>query len=148
MEVILLQDVKKVGKKGQIINVSDGYAKNFLFPKKLAVIASSKGIEIKNEQDRQKKEEYEANKKKAQELKELLKDIIVQVSAKGGKDGRMFGSISAKEVCEELKKQFGYDVDRKKVIGENQIKTFGVTQLKFELFKDVVATVKVQVKEQ
>ncbi len=146
MEVILLQDVSKLGKKGQIIKVSDGYAKNFLFPRRLAIVATQKGIEIKNEQDKAKREEFEANRKKAQELKATLSDLTVEVFSTAGKEGKMFGSISGKEVCEALKAQYGYEVDRKKIVGDNQIKVFGESQIKVELFKDVIATINVEVK--
>lgn len=146
MEVILLQDVSKLGKKGQIIKVSDGYAKNFLFPRKLAIVASQKGIEIKNEQDKAKREEYEANRKAAIALKGEIAKVTVEVFATAGKEGKMFGSISGKEVCEALKSQFGFDVDRKKIVGDNQIKVFGESQMKAELFKDVIATINVEVK--
>lgn len=147
MEVILLQDVKKVGKKGEVVKVSDGYAKNFLLAQKLAVPASEKGLEIKHEQDANAKAKYEADKKAAQELKEKLKEVVVHTIATGGKEGKMFGAISGKQVCEELEKQYGYVVDRKKFVGENSVKSFGTTELKIELFKDVIATIKVEVKE-
>lgn len=147
MEVILLQDVKKVGKKGQIIKVSDGYAMNFLFPRKLAVNATEGGLKVKAEQDKKAHDEWEANKAKALELKEKLEKVVVKLTASTGKDGRMFGAISTKEIVEELKKQFGFEVDKKKFIGETTIKTLGVTILKNELFKGVVAQVKCEVKE-
>lgn len=147
MEVILLQDVKKVGKKGEVVKVSDGYAANFLFPKKLAVNATQKAQEIKAEQDKQAKEDYEAHKQKAIELKGKIESVSVVLYASSGKDGKMFGAISTKEVTEELKKQHNIDIDKKKFIGESSIKNIGTTILKNELFKGVVAQVKVEVKE-
>jgi len=147
MEVILLSDVKNVGKKGQIVNVSDGFAKNLLLPRKLAVMATTHSREIKQEQDEKAAELYAANKQKALDLKAKLEAVTVNIVATSGSDGRMFGSISSKEVVEELKKQHNLEVDKKKFIGESIIKCLGVTNLKNELFKGVVATIKVNVKE-
>lgn len=147
MEVILLQDVKKVGKKGEVVKVSDGYAKNFLLARHLAVIASEKSLEIKDQQDKEAKALYEQNKAKAKELKEKIEKITVEIEATSGGQGKMFGAVSNKQICEELEKQYGFVVDKKKFIGDSTIKTFGLSILKVELFKDVVAQVKVNVKE-
>ncbi len=147
MEVILLSDVKNVGKKGQIVDVSDGYAMNFLYPRKLAVAATTKGKEIKEQQDKEAKELYEANKAKAIELKAQIESIRLEFKAKCGNDGRMFGAISSKEIVEQLKTKYSIVVDKKKIVGESSCKTFGTSKIKIELFKDVIATINVDVKE-
>jgi len=147
MEVILLADVKKIGKKGQIVKVADGYAMNFLIKQHLAVNATEKGREIKAEQDKKAAEEYAANKALAEELKQKIESIRVIVKAKGGADGRMFGCISTKEVVQELSKQHGLVIDKKKIISDVNINCFGTTKLKVELFKGVIATLNVEVKE-
>lgn len=145
MQVILLQDVKKIGKKGSIVNVSDGYAKNYLIPHKLAVNATAKGMEIKQEQDAAAKALFDENKAKAQALKQTLADIVVKVGATAGKDGRMFGSISSKEIAEELQKQYQITVDKKKFVGTTMLKELGMHTVEVELFKDVIASFKVNV---
>ena len=147
MEVILLADVKKVGKKGQIIKVSDGYARNFLIPQKLAVAATTHQREIKEANDIKEKEEYQANKQKAIELKEQLEQLHIVTYAKSGANGAMFGAISTKEIARTLEEEHKIKIDKKKFIGETNIKTFGVTKLKLELFKDVIATLTVEVKD-
>ena len=146
MEVILLQDVKNVGKKGEIVKVADGYARNFLLARKMAVPASAKWIAIKNKQDQEEQERYKQAKQEAGELKNKLEETTVVIYATAGKEGKMFGAISARQICDEIKKQHGYDVDKKKFIGENSIKVLGTTVLENELFKGVVAKIKVDVR--
>lgn len=147
MEVILLSDVKKVGKKGEIIKVSDGYARNFLIPSKLAVPATAVNKDIKAKNDQKEKEEYEANKQKAIDLKNQLEKIHVIAYAKAGKEGNMFGAISTKEVASILENEHNIKIDKKKFVGETNLKSFGVHKLKLELFKDVYAVINVEIKE-
>lgn len=147
MKVILLKDVKNVGKEGQIVQVSDGYAKNFLLARKLAVPATEKSLEIKQQQDDFKAAEIERKRQEALVLKEKLEKVRVSLVASGGKDGRMFGAVSAKQICEALQKQHGLSVDKRKFVGENSATSFGTTKLKVELFKGVVAEVTVDIKE-
>ena len=147
MKVILLKDVKNVGKEGQIVVVSDGYAQNFLIARKLAVPATEKSLEIKKQQDDQRLQEYEANRQEALKLKERIESIRVVVFASGGKDGRMFGAVSAKQICEELQKQHKISVDKRKFVGDNTATSFGTTKFSIELFKGVKATLTVDVKE-
>lgn len=147
MKVIMLQDVKKVGKKDQVVEVSDGYAANFLIPKKLALPYNERNIS-----------QLEANKakvvaqaadRKAQALinkKELENNELVFVLAVGAK-GKAFGTITAKKIEEEIKVRFDIEVDRKKFIGFSPLNHLGVTVVQIELFKDVVANVKVSVKD-
>ena len=147
MKVILLQDVKNVGKKGEIKNVSDGYGMNFLIKRKLAVAATEKALEVKQEEDKEAKLLFEENKKKAIVLKNHLESLKIVIFNKGGKEGKMFGNVSTKQVVEEIRKQHNISLDKRKFIDANPIATFGVTKLKIELFKDVIATLSIEVKE-
>lgn len=142
MKVILLNDVKKLGKKGEIKEVSDGYARNFLFTRGLAVAASQTSLDVLNKQNEQKAKEDAENKEKALEVKELLskKEFVFKVKAK---DGRVFGSVSTKQIEDELKKQ-GIVVDKRKFVDKNPVTTLGYSNVKVELYKDVIGTVKVK----
>ena len=119
MKVILLEDVKKVGKKGSIVEVSDGYGSNFLIPRKLAVLVTKTSLEIKKTQDDNKAKEEQLKKEKAIELKEKIKNFTVELKAGTGKEGKLFGAISSKEIVEEYKKQFGVELDKRKFINFN-----------------------------
>ena len=147
MKVILLQDVKNVGKKGEIKTVSDGYGMNFLIKRKLAVAATEKALEVKKEEDKEAKILFEENKQKAIELKKHLESLKIVIFNKGGKEGKMFGNVSTKQVVEEFRKQYNISLDKWKFIDANPIASFGVTKLKIELFKDVIATLSIEVKE-
>lgn len=147
MKVILLQDVKSVGKKGQIVEVSDGYAMNFLIARKLAVKATEKSLELKQEEEKQQKQQIADKKQEMVILKQQLEQVSVIFEVKSGKDGKMFGSISTKQIAEELQNQYGYTIDKRKFLDHGPINAFGVTYLKLELFKEVIAQVKVEVKE-
>lgn len=147
MKVILLSDVKKVGKKGQIVEVSDGYGANFLIPNKLAVKATKTSLDIKNKQDEDMAKREEELKQEAIILKDKMEKLTVEIKAKGGKDGKMFGSISSKQIVEEYKKQFNIELDKRKFVDSNTISTFGYTKLKIELYKNVIGTIIVHVSE-
>ena len=145
MKVVLLADVKSQGKKGQVINVSDGYAKNFLFPKKLAVAADNQILtEIKGKEDAR-LHNIEMEKKAAQETAEKLKNITVNVKAQGGADGRTYGAVTVKDIAEALEKQHGIKVDRRKVTLDFPIRAFGVYILEVKLYTDVVGKITVSV---
>lgn len=148
MKVIMLQDVKGVGKKGQQIEVSDGYANNFLLPKRLAVKETAKSLEILINQKENARLLDEKNRKEAENLKDKLKDITVEFSTKSGKEGKMFGSISLKQVEEQLKSQFKITIDKRKFIDKGPISTFGFTRLQIELYKGVVGVINVHVSEE
>ncbi|MFA6739829.1 MAG: 50S ribosomal protein L9 [Bacilli bacterium] len=148
MKVIMLQDVKNVGKKDQVVNVSDGYAMNFLFPRNLAVKVSERSMEIKSEQESARQAEEATRKAEALTLKGKLEELTVTVQAKSGKDGKMFGSISTKQIVEVLKSQHQLVVDKKKFIHNAPIAVFGVTVMAIELYKGVVANLRVHVREQ
>lgn len=147
MEVILLVDVKKVGKKNQTVKVSDGYANNFLLKQKLAVPVSKKSVEILEEQKETARINEENNKKDAQALAERLKDITLEFTAKVGKDSKLFGSISLKQVEEEMKKQFNITIDKRKFIDKGPLDMLGIYKLRIELYKGVIGEIKVHIGE-
>lgn len=147
MKVILVEDVKSLGKKGDIVNVSDGYARNMLFPKKLGLEATSKNInDLKLQrahEDKVAKEQLDA----AQAFKAELETKEVTVSIKVGENGRTFGSVSTKELAEAAKEQLGYDIDKKKMQLSSPIKELGTTKVPIRLYPKVTAELKVVVKE-
>ena len=147
MKVILIEDVKSLGKKGQMVNVSNGYARNMLFPKKLGVEATPKNIKDlklqKAHEDKVAKENLEAAKK----FKEELETKQVTVSIKVGENGRTFGSVSTKEISEAAKAQLGYEIDKKKMQLANPIRELGTTMVPVKLHPQVTAELKVVVKE-
>ncbi|GAA0771334.1 50S ribosomal protein L9 [Clostridium subterminale] len=147
MKVILLQDVKSVGKKGEVVNASDGYARNFLFPKKLAQEANDVNMHIlnkKNEADRKKKlAEIEEAQKVANELKD--KEVIIY--AKSGDNGRLFGAITTKDISQEMENQLNITIDKKKIV-VNTIKTMGLYDVEVKLYPEISTKIKVIIKEQ
>ena len=147
MKVILLQDVKGVGKKNQIVEVSDGYGSNFLIPRKLAVRYSEKGVEVRDKQIQHEKDEFARKQLEAREVKAKIESITLEFTAPSSKDGRMMGTISEKVIVQELKDKYGIVVDKRKFIDKNPCNAFGYTRSKIELFKDVIATISVHVTE-
>ena len=147
MKIILLQDVKTLGKKGQTVDVSDGYARNFILPKKLGVEANAENMNNlklqKAHDDKVAKEQLEAAKEHAGKI-ETLK---VEVSIKSGKDGRTFGSISSKEIATELKAQHGIEIDKKKIVLDEPIRCVGTSIVSVRLHRDVTAKLNVHVSE-
>lgn len=147
MKVILLQDVKNIGKKNQVVEVSDGYAQNYLIPRRLAVKSTEKGLEVRDRQIQNEKDEYLRKKQEAELLAERINTLVLEFSASSSKDGRMMGTISQKQVVELLKEKYSIVVDKRKFQDKYPINAFGYTNLKIELFKDVFATIKVHVSE-
>lgn len=146
MKVILLQDVKAQGKKGDVVNVSDGYARNFLFPKKLAAEADATVMnELKNKQESLKHKEM-LERKAATELSEKLQGIIVKIEMSSGADGRLYGSITAKDIAEALEKDFGVTIDKRK-LSMDAIKTYGKYEIPVKLYSDISGTVNLVVTE-
>lgn len=148
MKVILLEDVKSLGKKGQVVNVNDGYARNFILPKKLGVEANGANM---NDLKLQKANEEKVAKEKLENAKELAKKIeesSIEIKIKAGNGGKVFGSISAKEIAVETKKQLSLDIDKKKIVLPETIKSLGVHNVNIKLHKDVTASLKVNVKAQ
>lgn len=145
MEVILLKDVKNVGKKDQIVSVSDGYAQNYLFKNKLAVPLTKKSKEILGEQQENARIAEEKKKQEAQELAVKLKDITLEFSLSVGKDNRPFGSISLKQVEEELFKQYSIQIDKRKFLDKGNLGEPGMHLLKIELYKGVIGVIRVHI---
>lgn len=148
MKVILLQDVKGVGKKNQQIEVSDGYAANFLIPRKLAVKVSEKSVEILAKQQEDARIAQEKAKEEAIKLKDKLKEITLEFKLKTGANGKVFGSISFKQVEEQLKTKFNINIDKRKIITKGPIDSLGITRLDIELFKGVIGVINVRVGEE
>lgn len=147
MKVILLQDVKSLGKKGDIVNVSDGYARNMLLKKGIGQAANGQNInDLKLQKANQEKVARE-NLEAAQKLAEEMKDKEVTVSVKAGEGGRVFGSVSSKEIAEAIRKQLGYEVDKKKVLLEAPVKALGYTEIGIKLHAKVTAKMRVHVVE-
>ena len=141
MKVILLSDVKKVGKKGEVVEVADGYARNFLLAKKLAVQESNKSREILEEQKKREELNQQELKKEAEIVKEKLEKMVFEFKVKSGKEGRVFGSVSTKAIVEELAKQ-GINIDKRKILDTQPISTLGTTVVKVELYKNVIGNIK------
>lgn len=145
MEVILLQDVKSLGKKGEIINVNNGYARNYILPKKLGIEANGKNL---NDLKLQKKNAEKVAKEKldaAQKLADDLKEKSVTVKIQSGVEGKVFGSISNKEISLEARRQLGLEIDKKKIVIPEPMKSLGTYHVNIKLHKDVTATLAVKV---
>ena len=148
MKVILQKDVKGQGKRGQLVNVSDGYARNFLFPKNLAVPANADNMNKMIMQDKAKKAQMAAEKAEAEAIAEQLKGCTVKIYAKSGSGGRLFGAVTSKEIAECLKAQYGLDVVKSKIVQEEPIKSFGTYDLKCKLGYEVAGNLHVVVAEE
>ncbi|MCD7736094.1 MAG: 50S ribosomal protein L9 [Lachnospiraceae bacterium] len=147
MKVILLQDVKSLGKKGEIVEVSEGYARNLLLKKGLGKEATGKNLnDLKLQKANAEKVAKEALEA-AQKLGKELKDREIRVEVKAGEGGRVFGSVSSKEIAEEVQRQLGYEIDKKKILLEAPIKTLGVTQVAIKLHAKVTTEIMVHVVE-
>jgi len=143
MKVILKEDVKKVGKKGEIVNVADGYARNYLIARGLAVQETKGSLAVLSEQ---KKEEaaIEAEKEaEAKALAEKMESMTLTFHVKSGAEGRVFGSVSTKQIVEKLNQE-GIHVDKRKILDTNPIQSLGVTKVRMELYKNVIGTIKVK----
>lgn len=145
MKVILKQDIKGVGKKDEIINAADGYARNYLFPKNLAVPADTGNLN--NLKAKQESTAYKKNEdfKEAKALAEKISKITLKFEVKAGENGKLFGGVTSKEISEELKKQYKIDVDKKKIVLKETIKVAGVTNVELKLNEGVMAKLKVQI---
>ena len=145
MKVILLADVKKVGKKDQTVEVSDGYANNFLFPRKLAVPLSKKSAEVLENQQEERKELAAKMKADAETLAKKLEGITLTFKVKTGREGKLFGAVSLKQVAEELAKQ-GIEIDKRKFIDKGPLDELGYHHISVELYKGVIGKVHVEIK--
>ena len=147
MKVILQQDVRGPGKKGQLVEISDGYARNFLLPRKLAVPATAENINTMKLQEKARQAQMAAEKAEAQALAEKLQGIQVKLAAKAGEGGRLFGAVTSKEIAEALSTQFGLNITKTKLVLDEPIKACGGYQIKAKLGYEIVGTVNVLVVE-
>lgn len=146
MKVILLADVKKVGKKGEIKEVSDGYGRNFLINKKLAVQATAGSMNVLKKQNDQEDARQLELKKQAESLKKELETKEFKFKVKSGKEGRVFGSVSTKQIAEEMAKA-GYKIDKRKIIDTQPVQSLGYTNVRIELYKGVIGQIRVHLIE-
>ena len=148
MKVILQQDVKGQGKKGQMIEVAEGYARNFLLPRKLAIPATADAINTMNLKEKARKAEEQRLKAEAEAVAEKLKECQVKLTARAGNNGKLFGAVTTKEVSDGLKEQYGLDIPKQKLVLEEPIKSFGSYQVKAKLGFEITGTVYVSVFEE
>ena len=147
MKVILLKDIKGTGKKGEVINVSDGFARNYLFPKGLAKEATDGNLKVLNEQKTSVKIKEEKEFEEAKELGKKMEEITVTLYSKAGDGGRLFGSITSKDIADGLKKKHNVDVDKRKIMLDEGIKTLGARYVEIKIHPKVVTKIKVEVME-
>ena len=147
MKVIFLKDVKGKGKKGEVKNVADGYAHNYLFKNGLAVEATQANLKKLEQQKRKEAQLAQQQLEEAKKLKEQLEKITVEFSAKAGENGRLFGSITSKQIAEQLEKDFSIKIDRRKIEMTDAIRSLGYTKVPVKLHSEVTGTITVHVKE-
>ena len=145
MKVILLDNIKGVGKKDEIINASDGYARNFLFPKKLAVEANAENVSKLNNRKEAASYKKDVEKQNAEELAKKIKGIMLKIRVKAGENGKIFGGVTAKEISDNLKTQYKFEIDKKKIDLKEPIKTLGEFNVAIKLFEGVIANLRVEV---
>ena len=145
MKVILLDNIKGVGKKDEVINASDGYARNFLFPKKLAVEANSENMSKLNNKKEANNYRKDLEKQAAEETAKKLKGILLKINVKAGENGKIFGGVTAKEISDTLKTQANIEVDKKKIELKEQIKTLGTFSVNVKIYEGVTGVLKVDV---
>ena len=145
MKVILTQDIKGVGKKDEIINANDGYARNFLFPKKMAVEANKQNMSLLQGRKDSANFKKEQDKEKANELKDKISKIMLTIKVKSGENGKIFGSITSKEISTELKKQHNIEIDKKKIMLKEAIKEQGTFTLEIKLYEGIIGKLKINI---
>lgn len=145
MKVLLQQDVKGSGKAGDIVNVSDGYARNFLIPKGLAIPADAQSINAANISKRAAQHRKDMQRRRARELADDMSGLTVRVYSKAGENGRLFGSVTNKEISEALKEQFDIEIDRKKIYLDEPIRSLGIVNVRAHMYEDAAAKFKVEV---
>lgn len=145
MKVILKDNIKGVGKKNEVINASDGYARNFLFPKNLAVEATPENMSKLNSQNEAKQYKKDVEKEKAKEIAKKLENITLQIKVQAGENGKIFGSVSSKEISESLEKQYKISIDKKKIELKEPIKVLGTRTVEARLFEGVTGKIKINV---
>lgn len=147
MKVILIEDVKGKGKKDQVLEVSDGYARNYLFKNKLAIEATTKAMNDLAGKEAAKKHKHEVEKAAAVELAKKLESVTVVIHHEAGKENKLYGAVTTRDIVEHLKQEYDIEVDKKKLVLESPVKTFGTYKIKTKLFTDVTTTITVQVTE-
>ena len=147
MKVLLQQDVKGQGKRGQMIEVSDGYARNYLLPRKLAAEATADNVNTMKMNDKANADRMAREKAQAQQIAEQLKELTVVINAKGGGSGRLFGAVTSDEISNALKAQHNIVIDRRKIVQDEPIKTVGTYTLKCRLGYEITAQLKIEVRE-
>lgn len=145
MKVILLENIKGVGKKDEIVNASDGYARNFLFPKKLALEANNENLAKLKAKQAANDYRKDIEKQEAMKMAEKLKGILLKIKVKAGENGKIFGGVTAKEISDELKKQYNFEVDKKKIDLKETIKELGTRTINIKLFEGVIGNLKIDV---
>lgn len=145
MKVILTQDIKGVGKKDEIINANDGYARNFLFPKKLAVEANNKNMSLLQGRKDSANYKKEQEKEFANEIKGKLSKIMLTIKVKAGENGKIFGSITSKEISTELKNQYKIEIDKKKINLKEPIKELGMFTIEIKLYEGITGSLKINI---
>lgn len=147
MKVILLQDIKALGKKGELAEVSEGYGRNYLLPKKLAKEANAQAMNEYKNAENSKNFKIATQKAEAEAHKKTLEGKTFKMTAKAGKGGKLFGSITAKQVADEIKRQYKIDIDKRKVVLERDIKEFGTYSAEVKLYTGISANIEIQVSE-
>lgn len=148
MKVILLSDIKNVGKKDEILNANDGYARNFLFPKKLAVEATPDNLKKLKDKKDSEAHKKELDKQKAKEVADQINKLELVLKVKAGENGKIFGGITSKEISEELKKQNNIEVDKKKIVLSETIKTLGRFSVDIKLYEGITAKLTIDIKSE
>lgn len=145
MKIILKENIKGVGKKDEVINASDGYARNYLFPKKLAVEANAENMSKLNAKKASENRKKELEKEEAKEIAKKLKAIIVNIKVKAGENGKIFGGVTSKEIADNLEKQFKIKIDKKKIDLKENIKNIGTFKIDIKLYEGIIGEVKVNI---
>ena len=148
MKVVLLEDIRGTGKKGELVNVSDGYARNFLFPRKLAKEADAQAMTERRNAEQSRLHKIAVETAQAEENKKKLEGQTLNMTAKAGQGGRLFGSVTSKEIANEIKQKYGLNVDKRKIVLDSDIKAFGTYNCEVKLYTGISANIKVMVKEQ
>ena len=145
MKVILMQDIKGVGKKDEVINASDGYARNFLFPKKMAVEANTENMAKLKGRNDSKQHKKDVQKQEAVDVSQKLEEITLTLKVKAGENGKIFGGVTAKEISEELNKQYQIKIDKKKIELKETIKNLGTFTIEAKLYEGVIGKIKIHI---
>ena len=145
MKVILTQDIKSVGKKDEIINANDGYARNFLLPRKMAVEANSKNMSLLQGRKDSANFKKEQEKENALKVQEKLSKIMLKIKVKAGENGKIFGSITSKEIATELKNQYNIEIDKKKILLKESIKELGIFNIEIKLYEGITGKLKIDI---